>query len=316
MAFTQSRIFQILDKGDSTDKTSLACDYFLSILIFLNLLAVCLESISSLGETYQRQFFLFEMFSVIVFAVEYLLRIWSMAADEKNRYPDASRRRASYIFSFHGIVDLAAILPSILPYFFPGTDLRWLRVLRLLRLLKISHYSTALEDLFSAIYQERQSFVAALYLMAIALFLSSSMMYLAEYEAQPENFQSIPHTMWWSMITLTTVGYGDVSPVTGIGKIVGAFTALMGVCAVALLTGIVASAFSNQMARREAIFEAEVNAAMADGVITEDEADHIEDLRGRFKITEQHAKAIFDNIAEQQEFDEIIEEKTNKKREE
>ena len=122
--------------------------------------------------------------------------------------------------------------------------------------------------------------------------------------------------MWWSMITLTTVGYGDVSPVTGIGKIVGAFTALMGVCAVALLTGIVASAFSNQMARREAIFEAEVNAAMADGVITEDEADHIEDLRGRFKITEQHAKAIFDNIAEQQEFDEIIEEKTNKKREE
>ena len=78
----------------------------------------------------------------------------------------------------------------------------------------------------------------------------------------------------------------------------------------------VLSAFSNQMARREAIFEAEVNAAMADGVITEDEADHIEDLRGRFKITEQHAKAIFDNIAEQQEFDEIIEEKTNKKREE
>ena len=146
--------------------------------------------------------------------------------------------------------------------------------------------------------------------MAIALFLSSSMMYLAEYEAQPDNFQSIPHTMWWALVTLTTVGYGDVYPITGAGKIIGAITALMGVCAVALLTGIVASAFSNQMARREAIFEAEVNAAMADGIITEDEAEHIEDLRGRFKISEQHARAIFDNIAEQQDFDEIIEQKT------
>ena len=312
MESMQHRLFQILSKGDRTDKISLICDYFLSLLIFLNLVAVCLESVESIGANYQQHFFYFEIFSVVIFAVEYLLRIWSMPADRSNKHKTASGRRASYVFSFTGIIDLAAILPSILPYVFPGTDLRWLRVLRLLRLLKISHYSTALEDLFSAIYQERQSFIAALYLMAIALFLSSSMMYLAEYEAQPEHFRSIPHTMWWSIITLTTVGYGDVSPVTSIGKMVGAFTALMGVCAVALLTGIVASAFSNQMARREAIFEAEVNAAMADGIITEEEADHIEDLRSRFKITEAHAQVIFETIAEQQDFDDIVEEKTKK----
>ena len=311
MAFTQRRVLQILNKGDGSDTASLMCDIFLSTLILLNLLAVCLESIEGFRAQYSSELAAFEWFSVMIFLVEYLLRIWSMAADEKNLSKTAAGRRGSYVFSFTGIIDLAAILPSILPILFPGTDLRWLRVLRLVRLLKISHYSSALEDLFSAIYQERQSFVAALYLMAIALFLSSSMMYLAEYEAQPENFQSIPHTMWWALVTLTTVGYGDVYPITGAGKIIGAITALMGVCAVALLTGIVASAFSNQMARREAIFEAEVNAAMADGIITEDEADHIEDLRGRFKISEQHAKAIFDNIAEQQDFDEIIEEKPN-----
>ncbi|MDE0762025.1 MAG: ion transporter [Cellvibrionales bacterium] len=309
MAFTQRRVLQILNKGEGHDTTSLACDIFLSSLIILNLLAVCLESIEGFRGQYSSELAAFELFSVMIFLVEYLLRIWSMAADDKNLSKTASGRRGSYVFSFTGIIDLAAILPSILPILFPGTDLRWLRVLRLVRLLKISHYSSALEDLFSAIYQERQSFVAALYLMAIALFLSSSMMYLAEYEAQPDNFQSIPHTMWWALVTLTTVGYGDVYPITGPGKIIGAMTALMGVCAVALLTGIVASAFSNQMARREAIFEAEVNAAMADGIITEDEAEHIEDLRGRFKISEQHAKAIFDNIAEQQDFDEIVEEK-------
>ena len=152
-----------------------------------------------------------------------------------------------------------------------GVDLRWLRVLRLVRLLKISHYSSALEDLFSAIYQERRSFLAALYLMGIALFLSSSLMYLAEYDAQPEKFASIPQTMWWALITLTTVGYGDVYPITPLGQAIGAFTALLGVCTVALLTGIVASAFSNQMASREAIFEAEIASALSDGVVTDDE---------------------------------------------
>jgi len=179
-----------------------------------------------------------------------------------------------------------------------GVDLRWLRVLRLVRLLKISHYSSALEDLFSAVYEERRSFAAALYLMAIALFLSSSMMYLAEYEVQPEHFRSIPQTMWWSLITLTTVGYGDVFPITPMGKVIGAFTALMGVCTVALLTGIVASAFSNQMARREAIFEAEINAAMSDGIVTLGEKEHIEELRERFNIPEEHATAIFALLAE------------------
>ena len=240
----------------------------------------------------------FEWFSVSIFLTEYLLRIWSIAADNRNPAKTSLGRRARYIFSFTGLIDLAAILPSILPLIMGGVDLRWLRVLRLVRLLKISHYSSALEDLFSAVYEERRSFAAALYLMAIALFLSSSMMYLAEYEVQPEHFRSIPQTMWWSLITLTTVGYGDVFPITPMGKVIGAFTALMGVCTVALLTGIVASAFSNQMARREAIFEAEINAAMSDGIVTLDEKEHIEELRERFNIPEEHATAIFALLAE------------------
>lgn len=311
MELSRRRVFQILNKGDRTDAASYSCDIFLTTLILLNLLAVCLESLEGFRASYQTELELFENVSVVIFVLEYLLRVWSVASDEKNLAKDSSGRRASYIFSFHGLIDLAAILPSILQALMPGADLRWLRVLRLVRLLKISHYSTALEDLFSAIYAERQSFVAAIYLMAIALFLSSSMMYIAE-SGTPENadnFKSIPHTMCWSLITLTTVGYGDVSPVTGMGKVIGSITALMGVCAVALLTGIVASAFSNQMARREAIFEAEITAAMADGIIDEDEAEHLEDLRGRFKITEEHAQAIFDNIQEQQEVEQIIEER-------
>ena len=294
----QQRVMEILNKGNNEDAASRACDIFLSILIMLNLVAVCLESVESINQQYHGALVAFEWFSVSIFLVEYILRIWSIAADNRHAAKTATGRRASYIFSFTGLIDLAAILPSILPLIMGGVDLRWLRVLRLVRLLKISHYSSALEDLFSAVYEERRSFAAALYLMAIALFLSSSMMYLAEYEVQPENFRSIPKTMWWSLITLTTVGYGDVSPITPLGQVIGAFTALMGVCTVALLTGIVASAFSSQMARREAIFEAEINAAMSDGVVTSDERQHIEELRERYNIPEEHAKQIFALLAE------------------
>jgi voltage-gated potassium channel len=294
----QRRTMEILNKDIRGDRTSQWCDIFLSSLIILNLLAVCLESVESIKTEYQYQLFLFEAFSVSVFVIEYGLRIWSIAVDESNLKKTSIGRRANYIFSFTGLIDLAAILPSILPLILGGLDLRWLRVLRLVRLLKISHYSTALEDLFSAIYEERRSFGAALYLIAIALFLSSSMMYLAEYEAQPDNFESIPKTMWWSLITLTTVGYGDVAPITPLGKIIGSLTALMGVCTVALLTGIVASAFAAQMSRRKAIFEEEIRLAVSDGVVTDEEKNHIEELRQRFNIPQENAKKIFEIISE------------------
>ena len=132
------------------------------------------------------------------------------------------RKRLGYIFSFTGPIDLVAILPTLLQFIWVGADLRLLRVMRLARPPKLSHYTTALEDLVSAIYSERQAFVAALYLMVVALFLSSSLIYVAEHDAQPEAFPSIPETMWWSIVTLTTVGYGDVSPITAGGKLIGA----------------------------------------------------------------------------------------------
>ena len=122
--------------------------------------------------------------------------------------------------------------------------------------------------------------------------MASALMYLAENAAQPEKFSSIPQAMWWAVVTLTTVGYGDVTPITPLGQIIGALTAISGICAAALLTGIVASAFANQMARRQAIFEAEVNTALQDGEISKDEASTIEMLRNEFKITEEHALAI------------------------
>ena len=291
---TKERLLEILDKSKPDDTISWYTEVILSVLILLNLIAVSLESVPSLSNSYSKLFMYFEIFSVIIFSIEYLARIWASAAKKDTDNSSSLRNRLSYIFSFTGIIDFLAIVPSILALFIVSVDLRWLRVLRLLRLLKISHYSTALEDLWSAISHERSSFVAALYLFAIALFFSSAMMYVAEHNAQPEKFKSIPETMWWSLITLTTVGYGDVSPLTPAGKIIGAITAIMGVCVVALLTGIVANAFANQVARRKAILEAEVANALLDGEISDEEEEKIEALRKRFDLSQDHVSAIIE----------------------
>ena len=294
----QKRTSQLLSKGNVADKPSQYVDMILFILIVLNIAAVCLESVKHIGNEYKVAFNAFEFFSVVIFSIEYVLRVWSAPARNDLGNSTNIIKRMKYIFSFTGLVDFLAIIPSILPYFFGGLDLRWLRVLRLLRLLKISNYSSALEDFFSAIKADWRSFSAALYLMVIALFLSSALMYIAEHDSQPEKFSSIPETMWWGLITLTTVGYGDVSPVTPLGKIIGAFTAIMGVCTVALLTGIVASAFANQRAQKAAILEAEISQALSDGVISDDEAQKIEKLRKELNLSPEHSKSLIDILSE------------------
>ncbi len=294
----QKRTSQLLSKGNVADKPSQYVDMILFILIVLNIAAVCLESVKHIGNEYKVAFNAFEFFSVVIFSIEYVLRVWSAPARNDLGISTNFIKRIKYIFSFTGLIDFLAIIPSILPYLFGGLDLRWLRVLRLLRLLKISNYSSALEDFFSAIKADWRSFSAALYLMVIALFLSSALMYIAEHDSQPEKFSSIPETMWWGLITLTTVGYGDVSPVTPLGKIIGAFTAIMGVCTVALLTGIVASAFANQRAQKAAILEAEISQALSDGVISDDEAQKIEKLRKELNLSPEHSKSLVDILSE------------------
>ena len=290
--FSQKRVYEIIEKGQADDSVSRYCDLLLFALIVLNLLAVCLETIDSLYAQYRTVFRLIELISVSIFSIEYALRIWSRAAAPDGRHKGAAAKRIGYVLSFTGIIDLLAILPSIIPLLLGGVDLRWLRILRLMRLLKFSHYSSALEDLISAVRHESRSFAATLYLLLLALLISSSLIYVAEQDVQPEHFGSIPQAMWWTVVTLTTVGYGDIVPYTVAGKFIATLTALMGVCVVALLTGIVATGFTNQVAMRRQQLEAEISSALSDGVITGDEREKIDDLRQRLNITEEDALAI------------------------
>ena len=292
----QNRALEILEPGRGGDWASKFCDYFIAALVILNILAVTLESVSDFSVGYAQQFYIVESFSVAIFSIEYLMRVWASAAKQETNGRVFGSARLGYIFSFSGLIDLVSILPFYLQALFPGLDLRVLRTLRLLRIFKLSNYNTAIEDLFSAIYEERKSFIAAFYLLIIAFVLTSSLIYFAEHQAQPDKFSSIPDAMYWSLITLTTVGYGDVSPVTWIGKVISVITALMGVSVVALLTGIIANAFSNQIARRKLIFEDQIREAMEDGVVDAIETRSLEELRKEFGLSKQQADALMRHV--------------------
>mgnify|MGYP001292849510 FL=1 len=295
----QQRILEILESGQKGDKTSQICDTLIALLVVINIIAVTLESVSDFSVKFASQFYAIEFFSVIIFSVEYLTRLWVSGAKHAPEDKIFGSARLGYMFSFSGLIDLVSILPFYLQALFPGLDLRVLRTLRLLRIFKLSNYNTAIEDLFSAVYEERKSFIAALYLFVIAFVLTSSLIYYAENEVQPEKFASIPDAMYWSLITLTTVGYGDVSPVTWIGKAISVVTALMGVSVVALLTGILANAFSNQIARRKMIFEDQIREAMADGVVDAVEVRSLEQLRKDFGLSKQQADALIRHVQQE-----------------
>lgn len=295
----QQRTLEILESGQKGDRTSRVCDTLIALLVVINIIAVTLESVSDFSVKYADQFYAIEFFSVVIFSIEYLTRLWASAAKNAAEDKIFGSSRLGYMLSFSGVIDLVSILPFYLQALFPGLDLRVLRTLRLLRIFKLSNYNTAIEDLFSAVYEERKSFIAALYLFVIAFVLTSSLIYYAENDVQPEKFASIPDAMYWSLITLTTVGYGDVSPVTWIGKVISVATALMGVSVVALLTGILANAFSNQIARRKLIFEDQIREALEDGVVDAVEVRSLEQLRKDFGLSKQQADALMRHVQQE-----------------
>ena len=302
----QANVLRILEPARLGDRTSKIWDLSLFGLVVLNLIAVALESVPTLQLNYGSWFYSFEIFSVIVFTVEYVARVWSAPAKRDHENGETGlKARMRYIFSFYGLIDLVAILPFYIQAFFPGLDLRVLRALRLLRILKLNHYNSALDDLFGAIVEEKKSFLTTLYIFSVAFVLSSSLIYYAEHKVQPEDFRSIPDAMYWSIITLTTVGYGDVSPITVFGKSIAAITAIFGVVVVALLTGIVANSFNAQMDRRKVIFEDQVRNALLDGVLDSDEEASLDDLRKKFGMSKLQADALINHVKKTRENPEV-----------
>ena len=294
-----ARMWQILELSHPEDRVGRIMDRFLILIIFGSVVAIVLESLPRLEATYAEYFLWIEVVTVAIFTVEYVLRLWCVVGSEKYANSGLSplQIRLRFIFSPYAIIDFLAILPFYLLMFglAGDVDMRFLRIVRLLRILKLTRYSSAFDILATTCKENTRPLTAAFLILITVMLLAASGMYFFERHVQPVAFGSIPDAMWWAVSTLTTVGYGDVTPITVGGKMFGAVVTIIGVGMVALPTGILASGYAAQSSMRLLKYRQEASRALDDGVITQEESLHLEKTRVAMSVSSETASQILDD---------------------
>jgi voltage-gated potassium channel len=246
------RVYQVLEQGPVGDAMGVVVDRLLVALILTNLIAVALESVPEIGARYALGFNLIEIFSLFVFTVEYGLRLWVAIEHGPHRHLAAMHSRLKYALSPAGIVDLVAVLPFWFAFVLPD-DLRLLLVLRIVRFFKFARYSPAMRSLLDVLYRERRALFGCLVITMGSALVAAALMHLAEGKVQPDKLGTIPDALWWAIVTVGTIGYGDVVPITALGKLIATGTIFLGLIMMALPVGIIATAFADQIHRRDFI---------------------------------------------------------------
>ncbi|WP_430816157.1 ion transporter [Carboxylicivirga sp. RSCT41] len=241
-------IYKLIDKNDGS-RLSTIFDYVIMTLIVLSVVSIILESIESIKVSYGGYLKAFNIFSITIFSIEYLLRI--IASGKTHPANNKFKSALKFIFSTYGIIDLLAILPFFLPMLIK-LDLRFLRALRLtriLRILKLNRYNSSMNLIWLVIKEKRPELTVTGFISFLILLISSFLMYYIEGKEQPEAFPNILASFWWAVATLTTVGYGDVYPVTAMGRVLAGLIAILGIGIIALPTGIISSGFLTKVER-------------------------------------------------------------------
>jgi len=243
----RARVYELFEPKPDDGPLDKLVNITLMTLILLNVAAVVLDTVHVYRVHYHALFHAFEVVSVLIFSVEYLMRLWSCTSQPEFRHPVTGRLR--FAFTALALVDLAAILPFYLPLILP-IDLRMLRILRIfrtLRVIKIVRYSESMRVLGHVLRMKRDDLLVTVSSACLLLLVASSVVYAVENPAQPDKFPDIPSTIWWGVVTLTTVGYGDVYPITVLGKRLGGLIAFLGIGMFALPAGILGSGFVEEM---------------------------------------------------------------------
>ena len=251
----KKRVFEIINKAENGDLASAIFDWAIMGLIALSILSIILESFQEIHAEWHSTLQTFETITVVVFTIEYILRIWT--ADLL--YPDEKHPRLKYIVSFMAIIDFLAILPFYLPFF--SADFRFLRMMRLfrlfrlLRVLKLGRYFEALQIIVQVIKASGPQLIMSVVICFFVMLFSAIIMYTVEYPVQPAQFPNVISSLWWAICTLTTVGYGDVYPITAFGRFLAAIISLVGIGIIAIPTGIIAAGFNHVIDNKHEIRE-------------------------------------------------------------
>ena len=250
MVSMKKRIYEIVEEAAPGNRVGEIFAIFIISLISLNVVALIVGTVEEIHQVSPQAFSIFEIISVAIFTVEYLLRVWSCTADPRYSHPVLGRLR--FAVSALAIIDLLAILPFYLVLVplvnLHGLDLRFLRATRLFaRVARLSRYSSGMRTLARVIHNKRGELLTVMMVLSLLLLLASSLMFFAENKAQPDKFANIPKAMWWSIITLT---YGDVFPVTVAGRLLAGMMAIVGIGLFALPAGILGSGFVEEVSKR------------------------------------------------------------------
>jgi voltage-gated potassium channel len=246
------RVYLVLEQGPVGERLGVVIDRFLLALIVLNLVSVTLESVPSIDARYGWAFEAIEYVSLFIFTVEYGLRLWGAVENGPYRHLTPAQARLKYALSPAGLIDLVAVLPFWFALVLPA-DFRLVLVFRMVRFFKIARYSPAMRSLLDVLSRERRALFGCLVITLGAALIAAAMMHLAEGKVQPDKLGTIPDALWWSIVTVGTIGYGDVVPVTALGKAIATCTIFVGLILMALPIGIIATAFAEQIHRRDFI---------------------------------------------------------------
>jgi len=245
------RVYDLIRDDGEENLANSIFGTFIMVLIIINVILVILETFRGIPEFLRMIFNYIEIVSVIIFTVEYLLRLWTATFKFPDEKPAVARLK--YMRSFMAVIDILAIIPFYVPFALPVNlmVLRMLRLLRLLRIMKMNRYTGALVLIKNVITRQAPQLISSLFAVFLLLVLASLLVHSVEYDAQPDVFENAFSGLWWAMATLTTVGYGDITPVTAIGKFLGTIIALLGIGLVAVPTGIISAGFIEVMAEEK-----------------------------------------------------------------
>ncbi len=279
-------LYQVLEQYEQ-GVCSRVINISLMILILANVASIVASSEESINKRFGDYFLYFEIFSLIVFTIEYLLRVWVSVERSEKDLAQPLKSRLRHLLTPMALIDLLAILPSILLLL--GSDFLILRVLRLIRIFKLTRYSRSMELLITVSKQEAETILSAIFILIILIIVSATGIHIVEGDIQPDEFGSIPRALWWATVTLTTVGYGDVVPITPLGRMLGIVIVITGIGMAALPAGIMASGFTAEISRRRERFKTAIMSWIEEDTFSEHEGSDFVLLRENLGITRADA---------------------------
>ena len=296
----RQKIHALVSPSDYGGKLHNIFDTFIVVWVIISVAAVVLESVQSVHYLINLEFIILDTIAVGIFTLEYLMRMYSCVEDPRFRHGFSGRFKQARQTS--SIIDLLAILPFFLEVFLGHVlDLRFLRVFRLLRLLKLTRYNDSTKILTTVIAREWPVISASAFIMILMVVMTASLGYVFEHQAQPEKFDNIPNSVYWAVITLASVGYGDISPVTSIGRFVTVVMSLLGIGIFAIPAALLASAFGDQLHKERELMKANLRNMMKDGYLDETEAALLRVEAKRLHITIEELNVLLEQIHDERE---------------